>query len=265
MLFRSWNQHGDDLRGVDAIAIIGNAGSYTASLSSSTVLSNASDGLVSLASASLGFMSQKLSTTRIVPYCHVDPVSFTNSTLGTFNCNAPGIANVSDTFHYTGQIVRSFLAGTTAWSSIGTPPASDPYLATNGGIFFAVQGVNASYVTDLTQAAWGTVQLQNGGDANTIFYTDFSVGTGAFTAASTSLGNITCGTVAATAGYFVATRCKLGAAVFNATPLSGAAPGRALAAGSTITLTGANLGSQCSGCKVSLTPAGSSKIGRAHV
>jgi uncharacterized protein (TIGR03437 family) len=254
----TWNQHGDDVRGVDAIAVVGNAGSYTPTVSSSIVLANASDGLVSTTSASLGFMAQKLSTTRIVPYCHVDPASFTNPSFGTFNCNAAGIANVTDTNHYTGQIVRSFLAGTTAWSSVGTAPASDAYLASNGGIFFAVQGTNASYVTDLTQATWGTQQLQNGGDTDTIFYTDFVYGTGAFGATSTSLGTITCGSVASTAGYFVATRCKLGTAAFNATPLSSTAPGRAVAAGSAITLNGANLGSQCSGCKVTVTPAGSS-------
>jgi pimeloyl-ACP methyl ester carboxylesterase len=81
----TWNQHSDDLRGVDAIAIIGNAGSYSPDLSLSTVLANASDGLVSLTSASLGFVSQKASVTRIVPYCHVDPASFTNAAWGTFN------------------------------------------------------------------------------------------------------------------------------------------------------------------------------------
>ena len=89
----SWNQHGDDLRGVDAIAIVGNAGSYTASTSSGAVLQNASDGLVSVTSASLGFVSSNAALTRIVPYCHLDPAAFTNSS-ATFNCNAAGIANV---------------------------------------------------------------------------------------------------------------------------------------------------------------------------
>src|ERR1035437_5708145 len=154
MAMATWNQHVDDLRGVDAIAIIGNAGYYTASLLSGTALANASDGLVSLTSASLSFVSQKASVTRIVPYCHVDPASFTDTTF-PFNCNAPGIANVTTISHYTGQIVRSFLAGTTTWSSIGGIPTSDTYLAANGGTFFAVQDVSANYVTDLTQAAWG--------------------------------------------------------------------------------------------------------------
>jgi uncharacterized protein (TIGR03437 family) len=252
----TWNQHGDDLRGTDAIAIIGNAGSYTTDLSSTTVVANASDGLVSLTSASLGFVSQKPSLTRIVPYCHVDPASYTNTSLGTYNCNAPGIANVTSESHFTSQIVRSFLAGTTAWSSIGTAPTADRYLATNGGMFFAVQNTNASYVSDISQVSWGTVQLQQGNDTGTIFYADLVFGTGPFTATSASLQTISCGTVAATAGYFAATRCKLGPAIFSVTPLSTTAPGRTVTAGTTITLNGANFSAQCGGCQVLATPAG---------
>jgi uncharacterized protein (TIGR03437 family) len=252
----TWNQYGDDLRGTDAIAIIGNAGSYSPDLSMSSVLANASDGLVSLTSASLGFVSQKPSLTRIVPYCHVDPAQFTNTSLGTYNCNAPGIANVTSESHLTSQIVRSFLAGTTAWSSIGTAPTSDFYLAVNGGMFFAVQGANGNFVTDIGQVTWGTVQLQQGNDTGTIFYTDFVFGAGPFSATSSSLQTITCGTVAATVGYFVATRCKLGAAIFSVTPLSTTAQGRTVTAGTTVTLNGANFGAQCGGCQVLATPAG---------
>jgi uncharacterized protein (TIGR03437 family) len=250
----TWNQRGDDLRGVDAIAIIGNAGSYTPGLSSSTVLANASDGLVSLTSASLGFA--KASVTRTVPYCHVDPAAFTNLSLGAFACNAVGIANVTNTAHLTGQMVRSFLAGTTAWSSLGSAPAPG-FLASNGGMFFAVQGANAAYVPDMSQVTWGTVPFQNGGDIGTIFYYDFIFGTGPFTAVSTSLQTISCGTVPAPVGYFTAVRCKLGPAVFSVTPLSGTAAGRAVTGGATIALNGANLGSQCGNCQVLATPAGS--------
>src|ERR1017187_3332030 len=65
----NWNQRTDDLRGVDAIAVIGNAGTYTPpTFSSGTALSNASDGLVSLTSASLGFVADDATVTRIVPY-----------------------------------------------------------------------------------------------------------------------------------------------------------------------------------------------------
>jgi len=80
----------DDLRGVDALAVVGNAGFYMPNLSSGFTNTNASDGLVSLTSASLGFAVPRQSfPTRVVPYCHIDPIAFTNANLGTFACNAP--------------------------------------------------------------------------------------------------------------------------------------------------------------------------------
>jgi uncharacterized protein (TIGR03437 family) len=253
----SWNQHGDDLRGVDAIAIIGNAGSYTSSASSGAVLQNASDGLVSVTSASLGFATSNAALTRVVPYCHLDAAAFTNPS-ATFNCSAAGIANAISESHYTSQIVRSFLANTTDWQSIGTAPTADPYLSTNGGMFFALQGTNGAFVTDLTQVSWGTLQFQNPGALGTIFYSDFIFGTGTFTATSTSLSSVNCGSLPAPVGAFAAARCKLGAAISFVTPLSTTAPGRAATAGSAITVNGANFGGQCNGCQVTITPAGSS-------
>ena len=160
----TWNQRTDDLRGVSAIAIAGNAGYYLASSQSTTTLLNATDGLVSLTSASLGFVSQQSSLTRVVPYCHVDPAAFTNTTMfGTFACNAGGIANVTSTSHLTGQIVRSFLGGTTDWQSLGTSADKDPYLSTNGAWFFALLNAADGYVGDLSQVTWGNVALQFGG------------------------------------------------------------------------------------------------------
>ena len=93
----NWNQRSDDLRGVNTIAVVGNAGEYLPNLSSGTENNNASDGIVSLTSASMGFVyPHTAANTSIVPYCHVDPVDVTNTTLGTYLCNAPGIANVTE-------------------------------------------------------------------------------------------------------------------------------------------------------------------------
>jgi uncharacterized protein (TIGR03437 family) len=253
----TWNQHLDDLRGADAIAIVGNAGTYT-NQSTEVALANGSDGLVSLTSAALGFVTPApaANRTQIVPYCHIDPAAFTNINLGAFNCNAPGIANVTSTSHYTGQIVRSFLAGTTAWSSVGTIPTANTYLVKNGGMFFAWQNSTGKYVSDMSQVVWGTVQFQNGGDTGTIFYTDFVYGTGPYTATSASLGSVNCGSVTGPTGHFAAIRCKQGAAISSVTPLSTTAAGEAVSAGATITLNGANFGTQCGNCQVLATPAG---------
>ena len=253
----TWNQRGDDLRGVDAIAIAGNAGVYTPNLSGTGSLANASDGLVSLTSASVGFVGQKAAVTRIVPYCHVDPIVFTNVTLGSFICSAGGIANVINTTHPTGLIVRSFLAGTTDWSSIGTTPATDTYLSKNGGIYFGLQNASGGYAADLTGVTFGTVPLVNGGLSGTIYYVDYTFGTGVLTAVSQSLGSIGCGTLAEPLGYTSALRCKLSTAISSVGPLTGTG-GKTLNAGAAITIAGAGLGTQCNGCKVLASPAGSS-------
>lgn len=250
----TWNQRADDLRGVDAIAVIGNAGNYSPDLTSGTVLTGASDGVVSLTSGSLGFVAQKPAVTRIVPYCHVPPQQFTNAGLGTFNCNAAGIANVDSTAHFTGQIVRSFLAGTKDWQSIGSTPDVDQFLSKDGAMFFTVGKTNGSYASDLSSVTFGTVSLINGGLTGTIFYSDFVFGTGSFTASSTSLGSINCGTLSMPVGFTTSLRCKLNTTIISVGPFSN---GRAVDAGSTITISGTRFGGQCSGCKVVATPAGS--------
>jgi uncharacterized protein (TIGR03437 family) len=255
----NWNQRSDDLRGVSAIAVIGNAGTYTAGISSGTTLLNASDGLVSLTSASLGFAA-KQEATRIVPYCHVDPSAFTNSSLGTFNCNAAGIANVSSTAHFTGLIVRSFLAGTKDWQSTtwSSTPATDPYLSKNGAMFFAMMNSTGSYVSDMSAVTFGNVPLVNGAHTGTIFYVDFVAGTDTLRAASTTLGNINCGNWPEPLGFTSALRCKVSTVILSVGPLTGTG-GKTVNAGSTITIAGSFFGdSQCSnGCGVIATPAGS--------
>jgi uncharacterized protein (TIGR03437 family) len=253
----NWNQRSDDLRGVSAIAIVGNAGAYLPGLSAATQLNNATDGIVSLTSASIGFVAEQASATRIVPYCHVDPSAFVNTTLGTYLCNAAGIANVRSESHLTSEIVRSFLAGTSDWQSIGTTPATDPYLSKNGGMFFALLNGAGAFASDLTQVQWGTLQLTNGGDTNVIYYDDFVAGAGAFQATSTSLGRVNCGSYTQAFGYFSALRCKLNAAIFSIGPLVSTIP-RVVSAGGTITIAGADFSSKCINCNVTATPAGSS-------
>jgi uncharacterized protein (TIGR03437 family) len=251
----TWNQRGDDLRGVNALAIAGNAAPYISSLSATTQQNNASDGLVTLTSAAAGFALPGSPPTEIVPYCHVDPSAFTNTTL-TFNCDAAGIANVTSDTQETGEIVRAFLADTSGWQSIGGAPKDDPWLSTVGGIYFAMQDQSASYVADLTAVEWGTVALTIGGDTDVVYYTDFVNGTGEYQATSTSLGTIDCGTLAEPVSYFTAARCKLDTAIFSVDPqMSG--PARIVAAGSTITLTGNDFGQQCASCQVLAIPVNS--------
>ena len=104
----TWNQWGDDLRGVDALAVIGDAGTFLLGESAT-----ATDGVVTVTSASLGF-AENPSRTIVLPYCHIGPDSGLAYSL--IPCSSTyGIAEAPDTIN----IVVSFLADTTAWQSIG--------------------------------------------------------------------------------------------------------------------------------------------------
>lgn len=240
-----WNQGSDDLRGVDALAIIGNAGTEGG-------LSNASDGVVSLTSGSLGFTSEPSQNpvqTRIVPYCHVDPDLVTSLGIGMSCSGAGGIGDVTDNSQLSGQIVSSFLAGTSDWKSIGGTPTTDPYLSVYGGVFFAAESSTAQYLTDLSAVSFGTVSLQNGGANDTVFYDEFIAGTGTFQAASASIGSVSYGPLTLPIGHYSTQRAKFSPAISGVTPLLNT-PALLVQAGGTITVSGVGFGQSCSGCQV---------------
>jgi hypothetical protein len=82
----TWNQLGDDLRGVDAISLVGTGGP-----------SGQSDGVVESTSASLDFWS--LGRTRLVNYCHIPSTDYLGLAGFYLGCEEPGIAFVDTTAH----------------------------------------------------------------------------------------------------------------------------------------------------------------------
>ena len=245
-----WNQGADDLRGVDALAIIGNAGTEGG-------LPNASDGVVSLTSGSLGFTSQssqKPVQTRIVPYCHVDPNLATSLGIGMSCSGAGGIAYVTDGSQLSGQIVSSFLAGNSDWMAIGGTPPTDPYLSVYGGMFFALANSADQYVTDLTQVSWGSVALQTGGVPGTVFYDEFLSGTGTFQLTSSSLGTVPCGSFTEPSGYYSVARCKSPPLISSVTPRQDiAGQGLIVTSFGVVTINGVGFGQQCPSCQLLLS------------
>jgi len=241
----TWNQSGDDLRGVDALAIIGNAGSWDG-------VANASDGVVSLTSASLGF-ARDASRTRILPYCHVD-TSFGTSLVGV-TCSGKGIANV-DNAPETAQLVLAFLANTLDTVSVGhVTPAQDPLLSKYGGLYVAYETTAAQWVTDLTAASLGNVTLQQGYESGEDFYVEFVSGTGTVQATSSSLGTLSCGPVTAPVGYYNVLRCKSAPTITSVGPLISNSLAKIVVSGGTITVSGSGFGQQrCSTCSVTAYP-----------
>jgi uncharacterized protein (TIGR03437 family) len=236
----TWNQRSDDLRGVGALAVVGNAGSGNGQQGSG-------DGIVSLTSASLAF-ARDPSATRILPYCHTDTTLFANPTLGTMDCSGNGIAKAPE----TAQIVGSFLTGTSDWMSIGGTPTTDPYLSKYGGLYFAVETAASVYLggLDVTSVFFGNVDLQSE-TLDGVFYNEFIAGSDTFRAASTSLGQVTYGPVTIPTGHYNTFRAKFSTAISGVSPLMGNTQGWVVQSGATITIYGVGFGpQQCSGCQV---------------
>jgi uncharacterized protein (TIGR03437 family) len=240
----TWNQHGDDLRGVDAIAVVGNQGTHYPP-------GHMDDGVVGVTSGSLGFARPDVRT-RVVPYCHVPVVA--NSLVGFFvSCLGSGIAFIDDASHLSAQIVRSFLADTQDWTTLGKSPSQDPVLSVFGGVMFAAQSPNGPLFDNLTRASFGDTALSTGGDAGTIFYDEFLTGTDTFRAGGGTLV-VSCGPYIEQPGYYNVARCTAGPTVISAGPLTAGASAKLIASGAAVTLTGTGLGQRCSNCSVMLEP-----------
>jgi uncharacterized protein (TIGR03437 family) len=236
----TWNARGDDLRGVDALAIIGN-GSDNAFFGGRPP--NFSDGVVSITSASLGF-ARDATRTRILPYCHRD---FGIGWQLLVDCLGSGIAKAPE----TSRIIRSFLANSTTWQTIGTTPPQDPWLSNFGGMFFAMADSNYQWISDLTSVSFGSESLsRNGG----VFFSDRLSGTNTFRASSSSRGNLSCGPGPAPVGFFAALRCKSSPTIRSVGPLLSAVPGRVVQSGGPVTINGVGFGSRCSTCAVTAYP-----------
>jgi uncharacterized protein (TIGR03437 family) len=132
----TWNQGTDDLRGVDAVAAAGNAGS-----GGTGNMAGFDDGVVPLTSASLRFYLP--GRTRVVPYCHIDG----GGVITLFNLcpgAAKGIAKMDSPMHDSARIIVSFFSGNSDWQSVGTAPASDPFLSVDGGLIVAARAADDS-------------------------------------------------------------------------------------------------------------------------
>jgi uncharacterized protein (TIGR03437 family) len=132
----TWNDGTDDLRGVDAIAAAGNAG--TGLLTGTAAFD---DGVVPLTSAALRFYGP--GRTRVVPYCHISGGGIVTA-FGLCPASAKGIADIDSAMHDSAQIIVSFLNGTDAWQSVGTAAESDPFLSVDGGLIVAAHSADDS-------------------------------------------------------------------------------------------------------------------------
>ena len=124
----TWTDNTDDLRGVDAIAVIGSGG--TGELSGSQP--GFDDGVVTLTSASLGFYQP--GRTRVLPVCHVEAGGLV-TLVQLCPDNAKGVARIHSASDDSARIIVSFLNGTGEWKSIGQAAEENNLLANAGGLY----------------------------------------------------------------------------------------------------------------------------------
>jgi len=129
----TWNQGTDDLRGLDVLAIAGEAGTATPGLPAFD------DGIVPLSSASLGFARPE-DRTRILPVCHTGPGVITAA--GLCPAGTPGIAAVNGIGDIPARIVVSFLGDGPEYKQLGKPTSEDTYLFNTGGVYLRAKSAS---------------------------------------------------------------------------------------------------------------------------
>ncbi len=155
----TWNQGTDDLRGVDALAVIGNGGT------GADTMSGFDDGVVSLTSGSIGFAEPN--KTRIIPDCHTGPGLL--SQFGFCPSSAPPIAAPTADTDPNAQIVTSFLAGTTAWQSVGQMAEQNMFLSTGGGLMLRAKNSADTFLNIDSASLAKSLNLAN----NAVAYTEY--------------------------------------------------------------------------------------------
>lgn len=219
----TWNQGVDDLRETNAIAIIGSGGS----------LSEASDGVVALSSASLGF-SRPDQYTRILPACHAPGA----------NCTASlQLALVDSPTHPTWLIIQSFLSNTSDWQNIGNAPSQDPVLSVNGGLLLCFKSGTDNFYTDVTQMYLNTPQTQLSHTNSTYFYADFLPSGVSSTLHIEEGGNDIQVPLTVRAGGYQTFPVKYAPVISRVQPAAGLPNTLSVAAGSIISVYGAGLAS----------------------
>ncbi|HEX5226274.1 MAG TPA: hypothetical protein VFW44_01130 [Bryobacteraceae bacterium] len=134
----TWNDATDDLRGVDAIAAIGNGGTGLL-----TTTPGFDDGVVPLSSASLRFYAP--GRTRVLPYCHISG----GGIIGAFGLcprDSQGIAKIDSAMHESAQIIVSFLSGTDAWQSVGEAAEDNKFLSVDAGVIVEARAADDSFL-----------------------------------------------------------------------------------------------------------------------
>ena len=133
----TWNDATDDLRGVDAIAAAGNAG--TGLLTGDRRIRRRRGAAHQRVFALLWAWPY-----RVFSLTATSRAAAWSAPFGLCPGSAKGIANIDSASHESAQIIVSFFNGTNAWQSVGTAAENDPFLSVDGGLIVAAYDANDS-------------------------------------------------------------------------------------------------------------------------
>lgn len=226
----TWNQGWDDLRAIDALAIVG-SGAHN----------GRGDGVVGVHSASLlSFWGQSPERTRVVPACHNEPAFLLCSV------RLP-IMEVDSEEHPTAIAVRSFLADDPAWMEAGTPVDEHPATQGLADILLEARDADDSLIATVSSVSairpdGGAATLTRG--AAGLFYAgNLSAEALPTTLTIGDLGEIMA-TIQAGANTTRVTPVKLGPRVVRVVPSAGLIDGLSLAPDSLASLFGVSFTDQ---------------------
>ena len=110
--------------------------------------------------------------------------------------------------------MRSFLADTPAWQSLGTQPSADPFLSRYGGALLALKGSNDVYFSDLTGVTFdnaaGSLTAGPSNAVASVYYSEFLGGGQHSFSMAHANGQVTTGTGTPVAGSGRALMFKFG-------------------------------------------------------
>ena len=222
----TWNQGTDDLRGIVALAIVGNGGTGQA------VMSDFDDGVVSLSSGSIGFAFP--GRTRVIPSCHTGDSFLQVGFLCPIGSN--GIAEARAATDLNAAMVLSFLNDTPDWQTLGQAAEQNQLLSTGGGLLARAKSTADLFVTIDSATASKALNVRGSAVAWTEYLPaqmqNLSLTTGAgVLQASMNLP----------AGYVSSVTVKNGPAVSRVYPSAGVITPLGVASGMFISIYGTNL------------------------
>src|SRR5258706_5866934 len=219
----TWNQGTDDLRGIDALALVGNGGTGLC------IMGEFDDGVISLTSGSIGFAAA--GRTRVVPYCHDGGAALQAAFLCPIGTD--GIAEPHSATDLNAAIVLSFLNDTPDWQTLGQPAEQNRFLSTGGGIFVRAK----STLDELAVIQSATASKDLNVQGNSVAWTEYLPAQRQNLSLHTSAG-VLLSSVNLPAGYVSAVTVKNGPFITRVRPAAAASTSLIVAPGMFIAIYG---------------------------